>query len=123
MKMNDSASIIAILIKEFEIYKTQAVEKEKKSWYEIIWTRKISDNNSIHTFSIEYGFDMDSVLVFCKDNNLDPIITENFTINGIAVCFSQIAAHALILGRENYRELAELLLKNRGTIIGGKFGN
>jgi hypothetical protein len=117
--MNTSTTLFTTLIKEhgFEYSKTRAV-KEKKSVYEIIWGRTTTGDNSIQTLAIEYMFDMDTFLVFCKINCPDYEITERDTIMGIGLYFSEIAEWVMVFGNTHYLDLANFLYKNRGTITG-----
>ena len=117
--MNTSTTLITTLIKEhgFEYYETKAV-KEKKSVYEIIWSRITTGDNSIQTLNIEYIFDMDTFLTFCNINCPDYEITERKTIIGIGLFFSEIASWVLLSGNNHYLDLANFLYKNRGTITG-----
>ena len=117
--MTTSTAIITTLIKEhgFLYSETRAV-KEKKSVYEIIWSRTTTVDNSIQTLSIEYIFDMDSFLAFCKINCPDYEITESKTIKGIGLFFSEIAIWVLESGNKHYLDFANYLYKNRGTITG-----
>ena len=117
--MNTSTTLFTTLIKEhgFEYSKTIAV-KEKKSVYEIIWGRTATGDNSIQTLAIEYIFDMDSFLAFCKINCPDYEITERDTIMGKGQYFSEIAEWVMVFGNTHYLYLANFLYNIRGTISG-----
>lgn len=104
---------------EFKFYKAETIIEN--NLYKIIWHRDILQDDTILNISLDYKFDMQSFLAYCKENSFSEI-NERITINGIGMHFPEIAPLALKFGKENYLELANYLNKYWGSIHSGKFG-
>ncbi len=101
--------------------KPELIKTEKSGTYKLIWNRNLSNNNTINCISIEFLFDMESFLAYCSEKLSEFKITEELTMNGIRLFFIEIAPLILVLGKQNYQEIAKFIHKKKGTINGDKF--